>query len=382
MKKLLFVVYGLGIGGVEKCLVNLVNYLDPDKYSITIAIMNPEYDFLEEIRTLVRVIRFEDQFVNTQNTMPLIRRKKGILPKIKLLTQYVFYRAAVKMNLCPWLMQRWIDEEYDYAIAYTHTGYVPNYVIDRTRAKKKVLWYHTLWIDPKNLKCYRKFDYIIAVSIFCKNNFITAYPELRDKTLVLYNLYNFEDIQEKALQKATEFNESGKIVVTVGRLSPEKGFELAIRTCAVLKEKLDEPFHWFWVGDGPEEFRMQAERMISELSLEHYFYLLGNKWNPYPYMKLCDVYVQPSEREAFCTTIIEAKTLKKPIVATNVGSIYEQVEDGENAFVVEHIPEKVAEKIACLIKSPELRSAFSDNCLQSETYNLKQASKYNIFFDV
>ena len=374
--------YGLGIGGIEKCLVNLVNALNHEKYDITIAVMNPEYDLVSEITPTVKIIRFEDQFINTTDTVGLIKRTNGIIPKIKLFVQYVFYRLAVKLRIRPWLVQRWLKEQYDYAIAYTHTGYVPNYVIDRTKAKTKVLWYHTLWGNSENLECYCKFDKIVAVSQFCKETFLRMYPKLSNKLYVLYNLYDFDDIEKKALEAPDCLDIKKSRIVTVGRLSPEKGYELAIKTCSVLEQKFQSSFEWFWVGDGPEKYRLEAKQLIQELKLEGCFHLLGNKINPYPYIKNCDVYVQPSEREAFCTTIIEARTLKKPIVTTEVGSFYEQLENGKNAFITEHTPSAMADKISLLMNSSEMRRSFSENCFQPMDYNLKQLKAYNEFFNI
>ena len=251
MKKILFVVYGLGIGGVEKCLVNLVNRLSPEKYEITIATMNPEYDFLEQIDPSVRIISFEDNFINTSDTLHCIRQAKKVSSAAALGFRYLLYRVAVKLRFYPWKVQRWIDEEYDYAVAYTHVGYVPHYVIDRTRAKTKVLWYHTLFIDPKNGPYYGKFDRIIAVSQCCRNNFIKAYPELKDKVSVLYNFYDFGEIDQKSEAPVENLEFGAEKIVTVGRLSPEKGFELAIRAAAILRDRSGGRIHWYWVGDGP-----------------------------------------------------------------------------------------------------------------------------------
>lgn len=381
MKKILFVIYGMGIGGVEKCLVNLVNHLDHRKYSITIAIMNPEYDFLGQINPSVKIIRFEDQFLNTTDTPKYIKRSVKGLDAITLSMRYFWYRLAVKLQLCPWKLQKWIKEEYDYAIAYTHVGFVPNYVIDRTKAKQKILWYHTLFTDKTDLSYYRKFDKVVAVSQYCKENFVRAFPELKDRVSVLYNFYDFSEIMDKAQENVTDFIDRGNKVVTVGRLSPEKGFELAIRTTAILKERSNGTVHWYWVGDGSEKCKSQARHLIAELGVENNFHLLGNRLNPYPYIKNCDIYVQPSEREAFSTTIIEAKQLRRPIVVTDIGSVYEQLTNGVNAFIVPHTPESLAEKILLLCNNKEMCSHFEKNAKDGMEQILQQDKLYEAFFD-
>lgn len=381
MKKILFVIYGLGIGGIEKCLVNLVNQLNKDKYSITIAVMNPEYEFLDQIDATVKIIPFEGHFLNTTDTIRYLKKAiKGyrLIPK---LLHYFLYRLAVRLHFFPWKLQKWIDEEYDFAIAYTHVGFVPNYVIDRTRAKTKVLWYHTLYIDKKNYPYYKKFDKVVAVSEYCKNNFVNSFPLIKDRVNVLYNYYNFLEIKTKAHENIIDMNEDVEKVVTVGRLSPEKGFELAIRAAAILKEKSKGKIHWYWIGDGPECFKVQASKLINDLCVESNFHLLGSRINPYPYIYNCDIYVQPSEREAFSTTIIEAKSLNKPIVVTDIGSVYEQLENGINAFIVSHSPESLAEKILLLYENQEIKDIFKENSQRNMDWVLSQKKSYESFFD-
>ena len=82
MKKVLFVCYGLGIGGIEKCLVNLINVLPEEKFDIDILLMNPEFDLKDQI---VRKVNFVDRYryvMNTTDTMSEIRKHVGIIRKL------------------------------------------------------------------------------------------------------------------------------------------------------------------------------------------------------------------------------------------------------------------------------------------------------------
>ncbi len=365
-KKLIFCVYGLGIGGVEKCLVNLVNSLDPEIYDITIATMNPEYRFQNDINHNVKIITFEDQFINTTDTMPIIKNMSPSLAKIRLCFRYILYRIAVKFRIMPWKLQKPIKDEYDIAVAYSHVGHVPYYVIDRICAKKKILWYHTLWIDHSCEKYYRKFDKIIAVSKYCKKNFCKNFPELSGKVSVMYNLYDIEQIKELSKKEIDDINQKKLIVVTVARLSQEKGYRLAIKACELLKKDIGDMFCWYWIGSGSDYEK--AVKIIDDLDLKDTFILMGNKLNPYPYIRQCDVYVQPSYSEAYCTAIVEAKVLDKAIVATNTGSTCEQIRDSVDGFICDKDSNEIAERIKVLIRNKELRQKFEqEHCLHYDT---------------
>ena len=95
-KSLLFVCYGLGIGGIEKCLVNLINALPEACYDVDLLVMNPEYAMMPQIR---RNVTFLDAFqytLNTEFTMQEIRKRGGILRHLDLLLPYIDHRIRIK----------------------------------------------------------------------------------------------------------------------------------------------------------------------------------------------------------------------------------------------------------------------------------------------
>ena len=376
MKKILFCVYGLGIGGIEKCLVNLVNALDPQRYNITVAVMNPEYDFRRQILPHVKIISFEEHFINSTDTFPLLKKNPFSFDKLAELTRYCAYRLALKANLSPWKLQRELPEHYDIAVAYTHVGHVPNFVLDRVQADQKLLWYHTLWTDRTNLSHYARFDGIVAVSQHCRQNFIECFPELSDKVSILYNLYDLHDIRSRSNAQPKEFSVGYRSIVTVGRLSAEKGCDLAVKACALLKQRFSD-FRWYWVGDGPA--RKETEAAIRELGLEDSFLLLGARSNPYPYMAHCDIYAQVSYREAYCTTIIEAKSLHKPIIATQIGSVYEQLTPEYDGLICRIDPEDIARQIGRLLTDDALRSTLAANA-NANNFGIANTAQYDDYF--
>ena len=103
------------------------------------------------------------------------------------------------------------------------------------------------------------------------------------------------------------------------------------------------------------------EQLISENNLEERVFLLGERKNPFPYMRLCDIYCQPSFYEGFCTTVNEARILCKPMVVSKIESSFELIDDGKTGFIAELNEKKMAEKIGFLIDHPKTVQMFTEN---------------------
>ena len=112
--------------------------------------------------------------------------------------------------------------------------------------------------------------------------------------------------------------------------------------------------------------------------------MLGNKKNPYYYMENSDIYVQTSYREAFSTTIFEAKCLKKPIVITNASGMKEQIENGRNGLIAEIGNElEVAAAIEALIIDPQKRKRISSELGKDlQNYKNELLKKKKLFEEI
>ncbi len=171
------------------------------------------------------------------------------------------------------------------------------------------------------------------------------------------NLVSHELIKDMAQEKIDFDNGfKGIRILTIGRLSKEKGQDLAISVLDKLK-KQGYKVRWYCVGEGND--RDEYERLIENLNLRNDFILLGETINPYPYIKASDIYVQPSRHEGYGITIAEAKCLNKPIVITNFIGSNEQIEDGQNGLIAECTLDKICDKIKFLIDNPKVSENFS-----------------------
>ncbi len=123
------------------------------------------------------------------------------------------------------------------------------------------------------------------------------------------------------------------MLVTVGRLVPEKGLENAITVCNMLIEH-NYDVKWYIIGDGVEKENLKKK--IIEYDLQDKFILLGAQKNPYKWMKNCDIYVQTSKIEGFGITVYEAKMLAKPIVVSEIPAFQEQILNGVNGYLAKN----------------------------------------------
>ena len=153
-------------------------------------------------------------------------------------------------------------------------------------------------------------------------------------------------------------NFKGIRLVTVGRMTPQKSYDLAVLAAEELRKR-GYKFRWSFVGDGIS--RSLIEKMIAERNLEGYIELLGEQANPYPYMAACDVYVQTSSFEGFGLTVTEARILGKAEVCTNFPSAYNQITDGETGLICEMNPKAVADKIELLFTNVDLKAKLEGN---------------------
>lgn len=347
-KKILFMVSSMNIGGVEKSLLSLLSVIPKDKYDITVLTLEKKGGFLDYIPSYITV----EEAAWFKEIKPIImespqRTIKKYLKENKVFkiptfiysyykskntdNRYIYYKNILKS----------IPEnegEYDVAIAYAGpTEIIDAYITHKVKAKKKIGWVHFDISKHKiNEKLYEnlyeKFDKIFTVSNEANKKLNEIIPSTVNKSEVLLNIISKELINEMAKEDINFDNEfDGVKIVTVGRLSKEKGQDLAIKALANLK-KDGYKVRWYCVGEGNS--REEYESLIKDNKLEEDFILLGATPNPYPYIKNSDIYVQTSRHEGYCLTLAEAKCLCKPIVTTNFTGAYEQIEHGINGLIV------------------------------------------------
>lgn len=388
-KKILFMVSSMNIGGVEKSLLSLLAVIPKEKYEITILTLDKKGGFLEYIPNNVKLIEAEwfkyikpiimdtpqniiKRYIKNYEFLKILSFIYSYFKSKKTNDRYIYYKHVLKsIPEC--------KEKYDVAIAYAGpTEIIDAYISHKVKAEKKIAWVHFDISKHKINKklynnLYERFDKIFAVSNECKKKLDEIIPAVRNKSEVLFNIVS-EDLINEMSESYVDFDDNykGIKIITVGRLSKEKGQDLAIKALAKLKKDRYD-VKWYCIGEGNS--RQEFEQLIKEYKLEENFLLLGATSNPYPYIKNADIYVQTSRHEGYCLTLAEAKALNKPIVTTNFIGAYEQIKDNENGIIVNCNENDLADAIKKLIGKKEICSRFSNKLREEKIDTTSEISK-------
>lgn len=387
-KKLLFVISALNTGGAEKSLVNLLNLFDYDRYDIDLLLFKKEGAFLEQVPSNVKLAEPPKELQALYGQLqPRSLSEHVIQVQAMLARLQGQYYKKVKFKNTKGLatQQRWhkiyknmipvMCEQYDIAIAYMHLE--PLYfVAEKVKAKKKIGWIH---IDYKELDCnrnideneFKKFNRIVTISDECVNSLVQAYPMIAEKFINIPNLTS-ETLLRKLSESyvPAEYDKEGVMcnLLSIGRLSEQKGFDYAVDAAKLLK---NQGMHFCWYIIGAGELRNILQSQIERNKLTDYVKLLGIRSNPYPYMKNADIIVQPSRFEGKSVVLDEAKILARPIVVTNYPTVQDQIQDGEEGIVVEINPNAIAEGISELWKDVGRRNKLM-HYLEQHSYDNSQ----------
>lgn len=379
----------MNIGGTEKALLTMLNEIDDSKYDITLLMLEEYGGFLNEIPSFVKV-KYVDEYKSIKpfvNEPPkiLIKRlikNKAYLTGLSTLLNYSiskitknisYYYKYILKNI------KGIDEEYDLAVAYAGPmDFITYFVLNKIKAKKKVQWIHfdinKIGFNRKFAKRnYKRFDKIFVVSEEGKEKLINLIPALNNKVEAFFNIISCNLIENMSKnEKSFDDLFDGVRILTVGRLSKEKGQELTINVLARLKNE-GYKVRWYCIGDGPEKYNYRNR--IKRLDIENDYILLGSKLNPYPFMKDCDIYVQPSKHEGYCITLGEARCFDNPIVTTNFTGANEQIKNEVTGLVCDISEQGIYQAIKRLLDNKELYKDIRTNLSNEIVDSTNEISK-------
>lgn len=396
MNKVLISSFDMEVGGVERSLVSLLSNFDYFDNEVDLMLYRHTGDFMNLLSDKHKLLpevkeyamyrksikeTFDDKLYVLAITRILANVNSKILGKIKNIEEvgYIQMQLMWKYAL-PFLPI--LDKEYDVAISYLWPHY---FISEKVKAKRKIAWIHTDYstietdIDM-DLKMWNKFDYIMAVSEECKNAFLKKYPSLKGKVRVMENITSPEFIRKMAeedIEENIKEDDSFKLV-SVARLSHAKGIDTAVRALKILHNRGLTNIKWYVVGYGGDEGKLMG--LIKENKLEENFILLGKKINPYPYMKACDLYVQPSRYEGKAVTVTEARILERPTLITNYPTAKSQLMDGFDGNICDLSIGGIVDGIERLYKDKNLRNKLAFNCKNTDYSNSYELEKlYKLF---
>ena len=367
MKKILFGITSLTLGGAERVLVDLSNALC-DKYEITIFTIYAKGELEKQLNNKIKLKSLYDEAY--LELSPL--KRKFVVPLEVLLLKKKIYKKYIKDN-------------YDVEIAFLE-GPITRLFSINNKNTKKIAWIHNditkvfgngLKSKLKKIldkRIYSKYDTIVFVSEDNLKKFNKEYKDIRNKYLepikkeVIYNYIDKENIIKKAEEKNDDivFNKDRINFVTVARLVEQKGIDRLIEIHSrLIKNGLKHNF--YIIGDGPEKEKLEI--LIKKQKIEETFKLLGKKENPYPYIKKADYFCLLSRFEGYGMVLEEAKILDKPIIITDTAA-REAVENYENARIFKNTEDGIYNGLENIILNNNKEKLKNDNKFEYDNKNI------------
>ena len=362
------------IGGAETALVGLLNALDPARVDVDLFLYDHRGEMMQFIPEWVNLLpQIPKYSVLERPIVELVKRGFwGIAAArmwAKRISKVAYKRSGSKlennggldkMSKCTTPLLPKINQSvtYDLAISFLTPHRI---VAEKVKAKKKIAWIHTdytrVWVDAEDeLKVWQKYDYVASISGDVTNTFLQVFPSLAPKIVEIENILSPTFVRKRAeLQDVDkEIRHEGTItLLSVGRFSDAKNYDNVPDICKRLINETKLNIKWYIIGYGGDEALIRQK--IKEAGMEEHVILLGKRSNPYPYIKACDIYVQPSRYEGKSVTVREAQMLCKPVVVTNYPTAPSQIRSGIDGVIVPMDNEGCAHGLAEVICDKSLQ---------------------------
>lgn len=383
-QKILIIMKTMNIGGAERSLIGLLNAVDYHQWEVNLMLLKHEGEFLSLIPTSVNLLSENEYYSNYEKPIKKVLFSGHIkLATLRLIAKLhcLVFRKLKKVKRSSWLSQQYTHKyltsvmpkvEGDYDLAINFLG-VPDILLNKVLSNKKICWVHTDYEKitanrSYDLDVYSGMDYIVNVSEDCKKVFDCKYPSLVKKSVAIENILSKKDVmfQSDIDVDCFEMKNNSLQFLSIGRYSKAKNFENVPSIARLLREN-GISFKWYIIGYGAEE-ELIKERIIKE-GVEDIVILLGKKANPYPYLKVCDVYIQPSRYEGKSVSVREAQILGKLVIITNYTTSKSQVNSGVDGVIVPLENQACAEGIRDTIVNEELCLSIRNYCKSHEFGN-------------
>jgi len=333
-KKILFFIYQMGAGGAARTLLNIVNHLDRQTFEPILVTLNFDGSYERYLKKDVKFIKLSTNRLR-KSIIPLAKIIRKTKPDLVFSTIPVYNTIAILARFLSFTQTKSIVRE----AAYLGGDFKTN---------MKLHLFGML---------YRTSHKVIALSQGVKQNLIKRYRIKESKIKVIYNPLDLEHINEQistgilSEDHALIFNETTKVIVTAGRLVPEKDQKTLLKAFALLREKIDVKL--IILGEG--ELENTLKDLTKTLNISQDVYFAGFVNNPYIYFHRADLFALSSLNEGFGHVLVEALATKVPIVSTacEPGAL-EVLADGEfGALVPLRDPETMSAKMFELLTLTE-----------------------------
>jgi len=350
-KKILFVLNTLSVGGVTSSLSSIYEELE-NKYSICILPLNYddgyELNFTKALLPRYRELdAYHCTFANSKKSDRFFKRFIKYIKRLSIIFNWDYERFISKKTI------KSIEKKYDFDLILSFQDGASTNFCQYFKNPNKITWIHCdytqLYAGREEELLYKKYLKVVCVSKYTAQRFVDKYPTLSDRTTHIYNIIDINRINflSKALVNDNRFLINRFTIISMGRIVPLKRFSSIPFIARALKDS-KVVFNWYILGpDFDKDELEKINKGINELNVADCVKWLGNKPNPYPYLKAADLYVSLSTTEACPMVFNEARILDVPIVSTNFGSSFEFIENGKNGIIspIEKIEKVITELI-------------------------------------
>lgn len=376
-KRIIITMTSMFVGGAETSLLGLLDNIDYEKYDVDLFLFRHEGEFMPLIPEKVNVLPEVWQYTNFDvpvKSLFTFKKFPFAIGRILAKISATISRKKQKKYMSVWTGVQYIYKylnpllpkisgEYDLAVSYMA---VPFY-FSKINAKKKLMWFHSDYrkIDAErkvDLKLFKRLDKVVTVSEECKKAFLSVYPSMEGRVIAIENTLS-ENIVSK---RSTEFSVEKEMpddncikLLSIGRFEYAKNFENIPFIC---RNVLDKGINikWYIIGEG-DDIKELIEQNKKKTNTEENVILLGKKTNPYPYIKACDIYAQPSRYEGKSVAVREAQMLEKPVIISRYATSAAQLEEGVDGIIAPMDNEGFAEELANLINDKSKQQAIIKN---------------------
>lgn len=379
-KKVIFITQALWIGGIETALINLLNHLDYSRYDISCLITENYQDMAMRLTDRCRLLIADRRETFSFSKSYGFRLFYDLIEKpmtdsklrIQLWKVFQFLLRPLDMRLYGLYLKNCLKEErFDTAVIYSDR--VAELAVRSIHANKFLMFYHNADIEKAyhDSYGYSKSDKIIVVSEKQCEKLKAKRPKYASKMMAINNYVDVDTVMEKASMPIEDpvFQTEGLCLVSCGRLADQKGFDMAIKACARLVQNGYPGLHWYVLGVGPEKEKLL--KLINNYQLQDHFHLIGSRSNPYPYMKEASLYIQPSRSEGYSLSILEARVLNCPIIATYEAA-EEQLTNGVTGTLCDATVSSIYHAILKHLQNPEISERYKTNLSK---YSFKKANE-------
>ncbi len=377
--KILVVVPDMLLGGVTSSAINFCKECQKRGNEVDILVMDGTESNIPEVNQIGL-----KRPALLWNLSAKQLKNKSLIAKISLAAVAIIKKITNHFEL--WLPLVFhgfkIKGSYDVAVAYRQCAPCYYFTLKCVNARRKIAMIHGDLNFMRSTNTWDKyfpyFNKISCVSKAVTEGFKQKFQSVAEKFTTIYNMFDVEDIQGKALQTSPySVNPSVVNIITVSRHENcHKKVDRVVKASAELRKQDVENFHWYVVGDGPD-FDYNCE-LANELGVSDLITFCGAMENPFALQSKCDFSVLLSATEAYGMAVIESQILGKPIIAMQYPALNEIMQDEYNGLIAEQTVFSLTQCLKKLIENERLRKILTEN-VQKDRYSNNIA--YQQFID-